>query len=295
MGARRASGTLSAVQPLVSCLITSYNYAHLIERAIESALAQDYGAEHLEIVIVDDGSTDETAAVVAPYLGKRVRFVVKENGGLTSSANRAMAEARGEFLAFLDADDEWAPDNVSRKMEVMLARPEVGLVYSDLETIDAEGALLEPSYFGMLGLTAPRSPEFLGAQLVRNYPVSGSILLRASLVPRFAPVDETLIVHDWPISNAIAQLAAVELVDAPLVRYRQHGANMNLGIGGEVRRHISGGENEIRRRALAAVRPGQAADGHLVEAIVQLDHVYAEVGDPAAWVTVTDAQRVLAA
>jgi hypothetical protein len=281
------------VKPLVSCLITTYNYGHLIERAIDSALAQAYGAEHLEIVVVDDGSTDDTAAVVAPYLD-RVRYVRKENGGLVSSVNRAIEEATGVYLAILDADDEWPPDKVSRQVAVLEARPEVGLVYSDLETIDADGTVLEPSYFRMLALTPP-SGAVLGAQLTRNYPAGGTMLFRASLVPLFAPIDPALVCHDWPIANAIAEVAEVELIDAPLYRYRQHGKNMNLGNVGDARRPIVIGENAIRRHALSRVRPDQATDAELVEAIVVLDRTYQEIGgDLTAVVPVDDDQRAAA-
>ena len=136
-------------RPLVSCVMPTYNMAHMIERAIDSALAQDYGADNLEILVIDDGSTDGLEAVLTPYLD-RVRYVRKENGGLVSAINRGVEEATGEFIAQLDADDEWAVDKVSRQVAMFEARPELGLVYTDFETIDEDGATLEPSYFGTL-------------------------------------------------------------------------------------------------------------------------------------------------
>src|SRR3954465_4331737 len=135
----RGGGTLRGVKPLVSCLITSYNLAHLLERALESALAQDYGVENLEIIVIDDGSTDDTAAVVEPYRD-RIRYVYKENGGLVSSVNRGIPRGHGPTLALLDADDEWPADKVSRQVAILDARPEVGLVYTDMEIVDAAGA-----------------------------------------------------------------------------------------------------------------------------------------------------------
>ncbi|MDX6685075.1 MAG: hypothetical protein QOF86_1203 [Baekduia sp.] len=281
------------MQPLVSCLITTYNYGHLIDRAIDSALAQDYGTEHLEIVVVDDGSTDDTAEVLAPYLD-RIRYVRKENGGLVSSVNRAIEEATGVYLAILDADDEWPPDKVSRQVAILEARPEVGLVYSDLETIDAGGAVLQPSYFRMLSLTPP-SGSVLGAQLTRNYPAGGTMLFRASLVALFAPLDPALVCHDWPIANAIAEVAELEVIDAPLYRYRQHGANMNLGNVGASRRGIVIGENAIRRHSLSRVRPDQATEAELVEAVVVLDRTYEQIGgDLTAVVGIDEEQRAAA-
>jgi hypothetical protein len=276
-------------KPLVSCLITNYNFAHLIERALESAFAQDYGVENLEIVVVDDGSTDNTVEVLEPYRD-RIRYVYKDNGGLVSSANRAIAEATGEYLALLDADDEWPADKVSRQVAILEERPEVGLVYSDMEIIDGDGKVLEPSYFAMLDLTPVRGRIF-GAQLARNYPASSAMLFRASLKPLFHPVDERLIVHDWPIVNAIAREHEVEYIDAPLYRYRMHGANMTLGSEGEQRRKIDTGENAIRRRGLIGVRPGEATDDELAEAVQILLRIYAGIGPLAQVVDVSDAQR----
>jgi hypothetical protein len=276
-------------KPLVSCLITNYNFAHLIERALESAFAQDYGVENLEIVVVDDGSTDDTVAVLEPYRD-RIRYVYKDNGGLVSSANRAIAEATGEYLALLDADDEWPADKVSRQVAILEERAEVGLVYSDMEIIDDEGNVLEPSYFAMLDLTPVRGRIF-GAQLARNYPAGGAMLFRASLTPLFHPLDERLVAHDWPIVNAIAREHEVAYVDAPLYRYRQHGGNMNLGIAAEQRRTLDARENVIRRDGLMDVRPGEATDDELAEAAQILVRIYASIGPLRDAVAVSDEQR----
>jgi glycosyltransferase involved in cell wall biosynthesis len=249
----------------------TYNMGHLIEPAIESALAQDYGAENIEIVVVDDGSTDGTADVLAPYLD-RIRYVRKENGGLVSAINRGVEEATGEFIAQLDADDEWAVDKVSRQVAMFEGRPELGLVYTDLETIDEDGAVIEPSYFGMLALTPPRGRIF-GALLERNY-VGSPLMVRASLRPAFYPVDPTLVCHDWPIAASIAAVAEVDVIEEPLYRYRQHGSNMNLGIDEDRRLRLMGRENEIRRRLLARVDPGQATEQELVVGYNTFDSHY---------------------
>jgi hypothetical protein len=258
--------------PRVSCLITTYQLGHLVGRAVRSALAQDVGAEHLEVVVVDDGSTDDTPAVLAAF-GDAIRVVRKPNGGLVSSVNRAIAEATGEFLTFLDGDDEWPPDKVRRQLERFAGRPELGLVYSDLETVDEAGRVLEPSYFRMLGLTPPRGRIF-GATLTRNYAPGGAMMVRAALAPLWHPLDERLVCHDWPIAAAVAAVAEADLVDAPLYRYRRHGANMNLGVAAAGRLRLTRGENEIRRRLLAGAQPGQATEAELLEACATLAREY---------------------
>jgi glycosyltransferase involved in cell wall biosynthesis len=249
----------------------TYNMAHMIERAIDSALAQDYGAANIEILVVDDGSTDGLERVIAPYLD-RVRYVRKENGGLVSAINRGVEEATGEFIAQLDADDEWAVDKVSRQVAMFEARPELGLVYTDFETIDEDGATMEPSYFRMLGLTPPRG-WILGALLERNY-VGSSLMVRASLRDAFHPVDPELVCHDWPIAAAVAAVAEVDVIEEPLYRYRQHGSNMNFGISEEKRLRLTGRENEIRRRLLATVEAAQATEHQLIVGCHTLESHY---------------------
>src|SRR4051794_30963492 len=91
--------------PLVSVVIPTYNRADLLVGAVNSALGQSH--PHIEVVIVDDGSKDDTKARVAAFDPSRVRFIAKANGGASSARNVGLANARGEFIAFLDSDDSW--------------------------------------------------------------------------------------------------------------------------------------------------------------------------------------------
>jgi hypothetical protein len=160
---------------------------------------------------------------------------------------------------------------------VLADRPEVGLVYTDFETIDEAGTILEPSYFRMLELTPP-SGRITGALLERNY-VGSSLMVRASLRWAFDPVDADLVCHDWPIAADVAAVAEVVVIDEPLYRYRQHASNMNLGIDQEKRLRLMGRENEIRRRLLARVDPAQATARELVAGHNTLDGHYRQVMD----------------
>jgi glycosyltransferase involved in cell wall biosynthesis len=109
----------------VSVVIPAYKAARTIGPALDSVLAQT--TPPYEIVVVDDGSPDDTAAAVAPYLG-RVRYVRKDNGGAASARNRGLDETTGEVIALLDADDLWEPTKLERQLAVLTAHPEVGLV-----------------------------------------------------------------------------------------------------------------------------------------------------------------------
>lgn len=102
--------------PVVSVIVPLYNRAHLLGTAIDTALAQTFPA--IEVIVVDDGSSDDVEGAIAPFLADgRVRLVRKENGGPSSARNVGIEEARGTFVAFLDSDDTWRPD----KLELQLA------------------------------------------------------------------------------------------------------------------------------------------------------------------------------
>jgi glycosyltransferase involved in cell wall biosynthesis len=128
-----------AVNPLVSVIITNFNYARFLEHAIESAIAQSYGP--VEIIVVDDGSTDDSAAIIRGY-GDRVIPVFKQNGGQASAFNAGLARSHGEIVIFLDADDVLLPDIVHRVTRAFAANPTAAKVHYRMEMIDAEGQRL---------------------------------------------------------------------------------------------------------------------------------------------------------
>ena len=109
---------------LVSCVIPVYNGARYLAESIESVLAQEY--RPLEVIVVDDGSTDGTGAVLDAF-GDRIRSFRQENGGPSVARNRGMEMSRGEFIAFLDADDLWVPDKLRLQLDAMEARPYLDL------------------------------------------------------------------------------------------------------------------------------------------------------------------------
>lgn len=115
----------------VSVIIPTYNRAHLIERSIKSVLNQTY--EEFELLIVDDGSTDNTKEVVGRIKDDRIRYIqCGENGGAAKARNRGIAEAKYDYIAFQDSDDEWYPDKLEKQMKAMLEAPEdIGLVYCE--------------------------------------------------------------------------------------------------------------------------------------------------------------------
>ena len=145
-------------RPTVSVVIPTYNRAALLPRALESVIAQTF--LDWEIVLVDDGSTDETESVAADYanrLGSRFIHLRQDNAGSSAARNRGIDAARGEFIAFLDSDDEYLPRKLERQIRLFELCPELGLVYSDYAFIDSDGVRHE-SVFDTKGRLAREVP-----------------------------------------------------------------------------------------------------------------------------------------
>lgn len=131
---------------LVSVVIPTYNRARSIVRAVDSALAQDHPA--IEVIVVDDGSTDDTAQrMSARYAGDpRVTYVRQANGGVCTARNAGLARARGEFVAMLDSDDLWLPGKLGLQIATLRRHPELSLVFSDMAAVDPDGNVIHPTY-----------------------------------------------------------------------------------------------------------------------------------------------------
>jgi hypothetical protein len=253
--------------PLVSCIIPAYNYAGWIGAAIDSVLAQPE-ADAVEIVVVDDGSTDDTAAVVGAY-GDRVRYVRKENGGLVSSVDRGIAEAAGTYLTLLDADDEWPEGRLAPLLDVMEARPEVGLVYGDMDVVDEHGARLHGSFFELYRVTPATGRAF--PTLIKFNTVSGGAALwRASLKPAYHPIQPAAAYPDWWLAVTISRVAEIAYVPVVVNHYRQHGSNMGLAADDEKSMHnMRDHELKFKRWMLATAKAGEIPALELFQALAQ--------------------------
>jgi glycosyltransferase involved in cell wall biosynthesis len=123
-------------RPQVSAIIPTFNRRDHVVTAVRTAVEQTYPAESLEILVVDDGSTDGTGDALAAAYGDRVRYLWKPNGGVSSARNHGLAAARGGLLALLDSDDEWRPTKIERQVDFLEAHPGFGMVLTDVERMD---------------------------------------------------------------------------------------------------------------------------------------------------------------
>jgi glycosyltransferase involved in cell wall biosynthesis len=136
------SGEMAA--PLVAVIIAVYNGERSVARAIDSVLAQQF--ESFELIVVDDASRDATPHVLAGY-GDRINVIRrKRNGGLAAARNYGVDHARGQFVAFLDADDEWLPGRLAKTVEALQTHPTTTMAFSDVVPVDNNGLVLAPTY-----------------------------------------------------------------------------------------------------------------------------------------------------
>lgn len=131
---------------LISVVIPTYNRAGTVVRAIDSVVAQTHG--NLEVIVVDDGSTDGTADLIAERYGAdpRVRWVTQANQGVSAARNRGLAVARGDYVALLDSDDSWMPWKLEVQVGCLRVLPAAGMIWTDMEAIDPDGRVVSRSY-----------------------------------------------------------------------------------------------------------------------------------------------------
>ena len=131
---------------LVSVVVPTYNRAYCVRQAVDSALAQTY--KHVEVLLIDDGSTDSTKALIGQAYCRepRVKYSYQENAGVSAARNHAIRVAQGEYVAFLDSDDEWKPWKLEVQMAVMAHLPKIGMVWTDMEAVDKDGVIWDPKH-----------------------------------------------------------------------------------------------------------------------------------------------------
>src|SRR5215469_2249314 len=148
--------------PAVTVLIDAYNYGRFIEEAIDSVLAQEFPMDQVEILVVDDGSTDDTAERVKKY-GSKIKYLHKPNGGQASALNLAFARTRGEIVSLLDGDDFFLPGKVARVAEVFERDPSLGMFYHPFLEFDMATNERRGSKFPLFSGSVFENPaKFLG-------------------------------------------------------------------------------------------------------------------------------------
>ncbi len=205
------------MHPKVSTVITCYNYGRFLATAVDSVLAQTYA--NFDVVVVDDGSTDDTARVMATYANDcRVRYIRQENRGQASAKNLGIRSTDGELVAFLDADDIWEPRKLEKQVP-LFERPDIGLVYSGVSMIDESGAALP--FEGFTGYLSPRSGRVTEWLVFDNIVPFSSSVVRRECFNACGTFDESLQMGiDWDLWLRASLGYEFAFVNEPLIRYR---------------------------------------------------------------------------
>jgi hypothetical protein len=214
-------------KPRVSVLIDTYNHERFIEEAIVSVLEQDFPREEMEILVVDDGSTDRTPEIIRKF-EPRVRLMRKTNGGQASAFNAGIPECRGEIIAFLDGDDWWTRNKLSCAIETLEKNPDVGAVGHGQYEFYPDGrplGVIVAEKTCRMHLEDPASARLFTH--LRWCLGTSRLTIRRSLLERILPIPEGLVIEadEWMFTLAPA-LGPVMVLDQPLFYYRLHGGNL---------------------------------------------------------------------
>ena len=216
--------------PLVSIIIPTYNSARFLSRTIESVLAQTY--RNFELIIVDDVSTDDTVSIIRSFAEKdsRIRSIVSDtnSGGPARPTNKGLVVAKGDFVAFLDHDDEWLPEKLQEQVSFLQsASKDVGAVVCDVDLLTPDGARRPMHVFH----DYPTKESFLTAVLcAKFFFMFSDLCMRRETLDAVGLLDERYVLgadHDYYVR--IAQVCLIGVVHKPLIRYAVHPQNLSRG------------------------------------------------------------------
>jgi glycosyltransferase involved in cell wall biosynthesis len=226
----RISGTNLQMEPgLVSVMMPAYNAERYISQAIESVLTQSY--PRWELIVVNDGSTDATARIAASFGDPRIHLIEQANGGEASARNTALRHMRGEFVAFLDADDEYLPHHLEATAGFLLDNPLYDAVYSDGYFCDEARTLLRTLASRRLKPSSGRIyDQVVRASCMLGPPVC--VVLRRNIIEQYDLAFDTAITigPDWDFLTRCADVGQFAYIDRQTCLYRLHQANISSSV-----------------------------------------------------------------
>jgi len=208
----------SVIMPRVSVVIPTFNCERYLEQTVESVLAQTY--TDYEVIVVDDGSTDGTPSLLARY-GQAVHYIRQANQGASAARNLAMSQARGELIAYLDADDLWMPEKLAIQVAYMDAHPRCGLLHTEVSVIDEQNRVVHARFNEETGRPVPEG-ACIRDLLARSHIQTLTVMERRNAFDAAGEFDQRLpIAQDYLHWISVALLGwEVGYIPEPLGRYR---------------------------------------------------------------------------
>ena len=213
------------MKPLVSAIIPNYNYARFVGEAVESALRQTY--QPLEIIVVDDGSPDNSLEILRGF-GDKVIVIAQENSGVSAARNNGVRSSSGELLAFLDADDVWYPRKIEKQVERFEQDSKLGLVHVGVREVDASGNELVTRLDGLEGDVSSELLRFDRTVILGG---GSGLMVPKNVFDEIGGFDLRLSTSaDWDFFYQVTSRYRTGFVPELLLDYRMHGSNMHGNI-----------------------------------------------------------------
>jgi glycosyltransferase involved in cell wall biosynthesis len=218
----------------VSAVIITYNRARYLRDAIESARGQTFG--DVELIVVDDGSTDETPAVVAQY-GDAIRYVRRRHEGKAAARNIAVQVAQGELIAFCDSDDCWYPDRLERQLQALERAPRVGMIHGQVDIVDSAQRLLpdETAAHCEIFRAAHRRGATYAGYASECRCLSSTVLIKRAVFEKVGLYDRELAIEDYDFYlRLLLDFEVMFMDEPPLAKHRVHAemtSEEDLGVG----------------------------------------------------------------
>lgn len=228
------------ISPLVSAIIIVFNKGQFIRSALESLFKQDYPDVRMEIIVVDDGSTDNTPEILKEYVS-RIIHIRQENKGIASARNKGMSVAKGEIITFLDADDEWHEGRIRKVVNKFIENPDAGLIYYPIELIDDKGVIIHKNFYRAFGykegISGWISKEIFSGQAFCG---GSSFAFKKDIIDKIYPIPEDIRRGiDYYMASVSSCLAPAGYVPEILGKYRLHGRNTTMLAGQESYRGLA--------------------------------------------------------
>ncbi len=209
------------MSPAVTVVMPVHDRERFVREAIDSVLTQTF--DDLELIVVDDGSTDGTPAVVKAVDDPRLRYVVQPHRGVPAAMNTGLRAARGRYVARLDSDDVWLPDLLATQVAVLETRPEIDVVYARGQGMDADGTPTTHVW----GFAPRWAGDSLRSQLHGDFTCNITTVARRACLERAGGFDESLTAHeDWDVWLRVARHGSFAFTDRVLAHFRWHDGNL---------------------------------------------------------------------